>query len=163
MRDPRCAATLTLLALATIGFATRAAFAQGEPATSRGNTVSVSGCLRSADQVAVGTSGSSSTGASGSKNANDSSTKFVLTNVTSNSSSPESATGATGAKPGMPVGGYRLDGDASKLSEHVGHKGEISGTIENPGSTAPAGDDIFSSAPRVKVLSIRTLASNCGQ
>jgi hypothetical protein len=117
--------------------------------------------MRSADQMAVGTSGSSVAGTSGSKSASDSSTKFVLTNVTTNSSSAETAT--TAAKAGSAPSGYRLDAEENKLTPHVGHKVEISGTIENPGSTSAAADDVFSSAPRLKVVSIRTLAANCSQ
>jgi len=163
MTYPRCAATLALGGLAAIGFATHlAASAQTETTSSRANAVTVSGCMRSADQMAVGTSGSSVAGASGSKSANDSSTKFVLTNVTANGSSAEPAA-TSGVKTGSPPSGYRLDADESKLTPHVGHKVEISGTIENPGSTSAAADDVFSSAPRLKVVSIRTLAANCSQ
>jgi hypothetical protein len=160
MTYPRCAA---LGILAAIGFATHlAASAQTEAASSRANAVTVNGCMRSADQMAVGTSGSSVAGTSGSKSANASSTKFVLTNVTANSSSAEPPA-TSGVKSGSPPSGYRLDADESKLTPHVGHKVEISGTIENPGSTSAAADDVFSSAPRLKVVSIRTLAASCDQ
>ena len=162
MTYPRCTATLALGVLAAFGFATHlAGSAQTEAVSSRANAITVNGCMRSADQMAVGTSGSSVAGTSGSRNANDSSTKFVLTNVTSNGSSAETATSA--AKAGSPPSGYRLDADASKLAPHVGHQVEISGTIENPGSTSAAADDVFSSAPRLKVVSVRTLAATCSQ
>jgi hypothetical protein len=159
MTYPRCAA---LGILAAIGFATHlAASAQTEAASSRANAVTVNGCMRSADQMAVGTSGSSVAGTSGSKSANASSTKFVLTNVTADSSSAEPPA-TSGVKSGSPSG-YRLDANESKLTPHVGHRVEISGTIENPGSTSAAADDVFSSAPRLKVVSIRTLAASCDQ
>ena len=162
MTYPRCTATLALGVLAAFGFATRlAGSAQTDAASSRANAITVNGCMRSADQMAVGTSGSPVAGTSGSRSANDSSTKFVLTNVTSNGSSAETATSA--AKAGSAPHGYRLDADESKLTPHVGHQVEISGTIENPGSTSAAADDVFSSAPRLKVVSIRTLAANCSQ
>ena len=79
-----------------------------------------------------------------------------------NGSSAEPAA-TSGVKTGSPPSGYRLDADESKLTPHVGHKVEISGTIENPGSTSAAADDVFSSAPRLKVVSIRTLAASCDQ
>jgi hypothetical protein len=163
MTQPRCPATLALTALVSIGFATWVAgSAQSDKPSSRANAITVTGCLRSADQMAVGTSGSSVGTASGGRSANDSSTKFVLTNAAS-SGSPAETSGTSGAKGASPATGYRLDADESKLTSHVGHKVEISGTIENPGSTSAAADDAFSGAPRLKVVSIRTLASNCGQ
>jgi hypothetical protein len=162
MTYPRCAATLALGVLAAFGFATHlAGSAQTDAVSGRANAITVNGCMRSADQMAVGTSGSSVAGTSGSRSANDSSTKFVLTNVTSHGNSAETATAA--AKAGSAPSGYRLDAEESKLTPHVGHKVEISGTIENPGSTSAAADDVFSSAPRLKVVSIRTLAATCSQ
>src|SRR5437667_3647518 len=121
MTHPRCTATLALGVLAAFGFATHlAGSAQTEAVSSRANAITVNGCMRSADQMAVGTSGSPVAGTSGSRSANDSSTKFVLTNVTSNGSSAETATGA--AKAGSAPHGYRLDADKSKLTPHVGHR-----------------------------------------
>jgi hypothetical protein len=162
MRHPRCPATLALVVLASIGFAAGVAVsAQTDAASNRSNEITVTGCIRSTDQIAVGTSGSdgSSAGTTGSRSGNDSSTKFVLTNLSSSESSGETA-GTSGTKAASTASGYRLDAEASKLTPHVGRKVEISGTVANPGSTSP-GDALFGGAPRLKVISIRAIGSDC--
>jgi hypothetical protein len=61
---------------------------------------------------------------------------------------------------------YRLEGEASKLSPHVGHKVEITGVVDpasaasgGASSTAPATS--MASAPHVKVESVKMIASTC--
>jgi hypothetical protein len=145
-----------------------AAYSQSNPAqigagSNARNVVTVTGCMRSTDQSRVGTSGSEresvvgTTGAS--LGANDTSIKFVLVNVTQTSSSGDTAGGAT--KSGAAPNGYRLDGDDSKLKPYAGHKVEIEGTIANPGSTSADNASILSTAPRLKVMSVRTVAASC--
>jgi hypothetical protein len=67
---------------------------------------------------------------------------------------------------------YRLDADESKLSAHVGHKVEISGTLDSSpssGGTSPtsaAGSTASSSssnAPKLKVDTVRMIAASCTQ
>ena len=66
-----------------------------------------------------------------------------------------------------------LDADDSKLSAHVGHKVEITGTLDkSSSSTAPAGSTSSASspagsassssmAPKLKVDSVRMIAASC--
>ena len=64
---------------------------------------------------------------------------------------------------------YQLSGDTSKLSEHVGHKVEITGTAmaagENPtgdkGKSSGAGS--MSSGPTLSVSSIKHISEKCEQ
>jgi len=76
---------------------------------------------------------------------------------------------------------YRLDADDSKLSPHVGHKVEVTGTLDKSmsSSTAPSGSTSTgstasgaagtsasasgssSTSPKLKVDSVRMIASSC--
>jgi hypothetical protein len=140
---------------------------QSNPQTGLGsnarNVVTVMGCMRGTDQSMVGTGGTdreSAVGTTGASRTIDTSVKFVLVNATPTSSPGESA-GAVFSKNGQAPNGYRLDGDDSKLKAHAGHKVEIQGTIANPGSTSPDNASIMSTAPRLKVMSVRTIAASC--
>jgi hypothetical protein len=92
--------------------------------------------------------------------------KFILTSGTSSGGSRETVgtSGTTGeAKAASIATGYRLDADANQLISHVGHKVEITGTPEKPGSASPgvANGSVLSSAPGLKVESVRMIASSC--
>lgn len=122
---------------------------QSTPSSSAG-TMTWTGCLQRADQVATGTSGSAGA-ASSSPSA---SRGFLLTNArmgsgSRSSTAPGAATsGATSSTPGAAAGGgatsstpsgaasasssgssYRLDGEDAELAKHVGHQVEITGKI----------------------------------
>jgi hypothetical protein len=63
---------------------------------------------------------------------------------------------------------YRLDGDESKLSPHVGHKVEITGTLDSASSsatsTSPAGSSSTATAstgPKLKVDNVKMIATSC--
>jgi hypothetical protein len=132
------------------------ALAQTASKSSTRNVITVTGCIRDADDYVVGTSGSTGEAERASRTPNDSSTKFILTESTQSSSSSE-----TVGTSGTTSTGYRLDGDADKLLPHVGRKVEISGTIANPGSTSVVSESVLSGAPRLKVASVRPVASTC--
>jgi hypothetical protein len=110
----------------------------------------VTGCLERASGSA-----SSPTGTSGAAGASSSSAKFVLNNASSGSSSSASSPGTAGtagaaSKSASAGSSYQLDGDDSKLTPHVGHKVEISGTVE--GSAG---------AKKLKVDAVKMIASSC--
>jgi hypothetical protein len=130
--------------------------------------ITVTGCVQretsSATAGATGTSGSATATATGSG--------YVL-NVTP-SSSASSTAGTTGSTAGTPgttgtaASSYKLDADDSKLSAHVGHKVEITGTLDKSmsSSTAPSGSTSTASSsssmsPKLKVDSVRMIASSC--
>ena len=55
---------------------------------------------------------------------------------------------------------YRLDADDAKLTPHVGHKVEITGTAEAAGmAQRPATSR--ASAPKLKVDSVKMIAATC--
>ena len=117
----------------------------------RDDKVTVTGCLERSKESAspTGTSGTAASGASASA-------KFVLNNVTST----PSASGTAGtAGSASTASSYRLDGEDSKLSPHVGHKVEITGTVAKEASAT--GTTMSASAPKLKVESVKMVSNSC--
>jgi hypothetical protein len=128
--------------------------------------ITVTGCVQRADQTATGTSGT--VGATG-----DAGTRFILSNATRKAGAM-SATGTSGtstpnsATPNS-AGSYRLDAEDSKISSHVGHKVEITGTLESASmsnsaassGSAPAAGQPGANAPRLKVDSVNMVSMTC--
>jgi hypothetical protein len=112
------------------------------------NKITVTGCLeRSKDTSApTGTSGSAASDTS----------KFVLNNITPSAAAPGTAgtSGSTMSK----ASSYRLDGEDSKLTPHIGHKVEITGTVDNSASATGAS---MSAASKLKVDSVKMVAATC--
>ena len=110
------------------------------------DSVTVTGCLeRSKDSASpTGTTGAGSTEMKDT-------TKFTLNNVT-----PASATGTAGTSgSASTASSYRIDGDDAKLTPHVGHKVEITGTVDSRSAGAGAG------SPKLKVDSVKMVAASC--
>jgi hypothetical protein len=159
-----CAATIGLSAQTPpAGGQTPPASGAQTPSTSASsqsaNKVTVTGCLEKASGSAA-----SPTGTSGAAGAS-SSAKFVLNNVSSGGSSSSTAgtagtAGASSSSSKSMASSYQLDGEDSKLSPHVGHKVEISGTVDKSGSSASTS---ASSAAKLKVDSVKMIASSCTQ
>ena len=102
--------------------------------------VVVTGCIQRGIQSPVGT-----TGAPGAPAAADAA-KFILTKA-----SPASDATATPKT-------YRLDADDSQLTAHVGHKVEVTGTVD----AKPAPGDAASPA-KLKVASVKMIAASCSE
>ena len=101
--------------------------------------VVVAGCIQRGIQSPVGT-----TGAPGATAAD--AAKFILTKaapVTDATATPKT---------------YRLDADDSQLTAHVGHKVEITGTVD----AKPAPGDAASPA-KLKVASVKMIAASCSE
>lgn len=116
---------------------------QTQPAgASAKNKITVSGCLeRSKDSASpTGTSGAASGAAMDSS-------KFVLNNVT-----PGATAGTSGSA--SIASSYKLDGDDSKLTPHIGHKVEITGNVDERASASPGG-------AKLKVDSVKMVAASC--
>jgi len=101
--------------------------------------VVVTGCIQRGIQSPVGT-----TGAPGAAAAD--AAKFILTKA-----SPASDATATPKT-------YRLDADDSQLTAHVGHKVEVTGTVD----AKPAPGDAASPA-KLKVASVKMIAASCSE
>jgi hypothetical protein len=109
--------------------------------------VVVIGCVQRAAQLPVGT-----TGAVGDTDVS----KFILMKVASPSDSQPPAASRT----------YRLDADDSLLTTHVGHKVEITGTLDSAApSAAVTGDPAppAAGASKLKVTSVKMIAAACSE
>ena len=138
--------TGTLVAIALTVAATVAA-QQPPPAAapSSADKVVVTGCIQQAPQLPVGTSGAAAT---------PDTSKFILTKA-----SPASDATATPKT-------YRLDADDSQLTAHVGHKVEITGTLDAAKPAAVAGDPAppaAASPSKLKVSSVKMIAASCSE
>jgi hypothetical protein len=147
-------------AFAALIVAVAVSVAAQEPQTSRssmGKTITVSGCVQRAAETPTGTSGTTPATRSTSE------TKFVLKSA---SSSGTATTGTAGTAGAAAANEYRLDADDAKLTPHVGHKVEISGTLDEsakettPGQPA-TGAASSASAPKLKVDTVRMISSTC--
>jgi hypothetical protein len=135
-------------------------FAQ-EPSTSptsqstSAKTITVSGCVQPAQQGPTGTSGTAGATPSAAQ------TKFVLTSA---SISPSGVAGTSGttAPPATAIASeYRLDTEDAKLTPHIGHKVEITGTVEQPARTEQKPPASAANAPTLKVDNVKMIASTC--
>jgi len=113
---------------------------QSSRSSAMGNTVTVEGCI----QKGAAASPSGTTGTTGSSSAS----AFMLTSAAKPATSKETTPIASS---------YRLSAEDSKLSPHVGHKVEISGTVEQPSASASGA----AAAPTLKVDNVRMIAATC--
>jgi hypothetical protein len=116
-----------------------------QPTFGADKKVTITGCLeRSTESVAT----------------ND---RFMLNNIVPNAPSMTGTVGTSGSEKAPKARSYRLGGDDSKLSPHVGHKVEITGTVEDrpmsAGTRAASGWAI--EAPKLKVETVKIIASSC--
>lgn len=128
----------------------------------KGSTVTVTGCVEQASPAKP-------TGTSGEANTPAPDTKFVLTSRSSDTTAGTSGTSTTSP---MSKVTFRLDdADQAKVSAHEGHKVQITGTVLEEGqaaqaqageeSKAPAGTQV--QVPKIRVDSVKMIASTCGQ
>jgi hypothetical protein len=149
--------------LASIFCGTVAVAAAQDPSTAQsgaasGKSMTVSGCIQKAEPPAAG-----ATGTAGSTVASDT-TKFVLKNASSAgaaTSGTAGTAGTAGAAAGAMATEYRLDADDAKLSPHVGHKVEITGTVDKSASGAASSASSASASPKLKVDSVKMVSATC--
>ena len=88
---------------------------------------------------------------------------FTLTNAAAvGAGGPVGTAGASASAPVAKT--YRLDAAESMISPHVGHKVEITGTVEDqpaPASAATAVGASAVAAPKLKAESVKMLAATC--
>jgi hypothetical protein len=154
-----CACTSVIAAQAPTQPASGPAPAATQPQTSdqrapKPATITLEGCIQ---RIALAPSAvAGATGTSGSP-----ASAFILADAVK----PAAVLGATGRLP-MIAPTYRLDAENSKLSPHVGHKVEVVGTVDELAGTAAGSVDqsttgSAASAPKLKVQSVRMIASIC--
>ena len=115
-------------------------------AAAKADTITVEGCIqRSASATA--TSGATGTAGSAASEAG-----FMLM-----SAAKPAGTSGSSASSAPIASSYRLDAADSKLSPHVGHKVEISGTLDS----ASSGGASAAAAPKLKVDNVKMIAATC--
>jgi len=127
------------------------------PATGAGSTTADPQTTRSAKPESIivegcitrGTAGRSTAGTTGTTA--PAPTAFMLTSAMKPAGSTAMTTIASS---------YRLDAIDSKLSPHVGHKVEITGTVEPESASAPGGAAAMAS-PKLKVDNVKMIAATC--
>jgi hypothetical protein len=133
--------------------------------------ITVQGCLERSAGMPSSTAGA--TGTAGSAQ------EFVLSRASQAPATPSAAgtagsstTGAAGSSATTGTSGsmniatsYRLDATDSTLTPHVGHKVEITGTVESPSASASSSTSSAtasaSSEPKLKVETVKMFASTC--
>ena len=130
-----------IVCVMTVGLVAQAPNSSAPPA---GKQVTFSGCVEKAPSDEGGPPAA----------APAASTQFILTNASA------AATGAVGTAGSKPAPKYRLDVDDAKITPHVGHKVEVTGTLEEqPGSAG--GATASASGPKLKVDSVKMIAASC--
>ena len=132
-------------------------------AAAKADSVTLEGCIQrnapnpSATPGATGTAGSDAG-------------QFVLAHATKPMGAAGGAVGTAGrtsadASSATIAPTYRLDGDDSKLTPHVGHKVEVTGSIQatstNPITAPSASVGTGTGAPTFKVESVKMIAASC--
>jgi hypothetical protein len=156
-----CAMTIGLAAQAPPAGSTQTpptTGAQSAQSSDAKHKVTVTGCLEKAS--------ASSTGATAGASASADTAKFVLNKVTADSSSASGTAGAAGTSGSAhpTASSYRIDGDDSKLTPHVGHKVAITGSVDSAsasGSTGGASASASAAGPKLKVDSVKMIAASC--
>ena len=153
----------SLFAVAIVSTVTAGLVAQtpssSTPQSSTAKQVTLAGCVEKAPAPAGAAASASATATPA----------FILTNA-----APAGTGGTVGtAGSAKPAAKYRLDADAAKLSPHVGHKVEITGTIDesssasSPSSASSAATPPSASSsaagmePKFKVESVKMVAATC--
>src|SRR5262249_6952690 len=137
------------------------------------DSIIVTGCLRSASSgpdVAgtagtTGTAGSTATGTAGTAG-DPSQQKFVLTDATRGAAADASS--ASTATPDSTTreakkDTYRLIANPTALSQHVGKKLELTGTLEQPNASQDTTSGPFAGRPTLRVTSGKIVGASCDQ
>ena len=125
---------------------------QSESQSAAAKKITVTGCVAKAQQAATGTTGATGAAASAKE------TKFVLSDAAMSSS----ATADTAAPPATAIASeYKLDAADAKLTPHVGHKVEITGTVEESKGPTQAPAASAANAPTLKVDNLKMVSASC--
>lgn len=144
----------TVLALA-VSFTLHAQTRDSAQATNTSGKVTVTGCVERADQMS---------GAAAATTVDSLSFVLIHAAKADRADAPKGTTGTPSSAAKDTT--YRLAGDMSKLNPHVGHKVEVTGTLD-AAAAKPAGASADasspSSAPRLTVVSLKMLAETCAR
>ena len=118
--------------------------------------ITLTGCVERADQVSAPVTAGTTVD----------SLSFVLIKAARGTALDSQVAGTSGIKPDAERNSmYRLDADVSKLNPHVGHKVEVTGTIDAASARTPTTNDPPSAtnAPKVKVASVKMISETCAR
>jgi hypothetical protein len=130
------------------------------PESPKNDQITVTGCIEQS-QAQASTKEPSATGTSGtSGKASGTSkvSKFILTNPKLQGASAGAPNSSTSSRSPASGGMYQLDARDSKLSPHVGHQVEVTGSIKGGSTTSASGPD----APKLKVENMKMISTSCG-
>jgi hypothetical protein len=147
----------------------------GAGAASPATQLVITGCVQRAPSATSGGVGTAGTATTTAPTTPTGMSNFVLTNASTSTTSPSTTTSGSNVAAAASKGSYRLEGEDSKFSPHVGHQVEISGTIENqsrsgaaatttgaPSATGTTGNSASATnVPVLKVDSVRMVSSSC--
>jgi myosin-crossreactive antigen len=118
-------------------------------------TITVTGCVAKAQESATGTSGTAGAATSAKE------PKFVLSNASMSQSATAGTTGTAAPATSAIASEYKLDGEDAKLTPHVGHKVEITGTVDDAKGTTDAPAASAANAPKLKVDNLKMVSPTC--
>ena len=121
-------------------------------------TITLTGCVERADQVAPAAAAATTAD----------SLSFVLIHAAKGpaAGSRSETVGTSGTTAASDKGSmYRLDADLAKLNPHVGHKVELTGTLDSAAAATAANPapPSAANAPTVKVDPVKVLAETCAR
>ena len=159
MRLRTWSATCAIVLGVSVGILAQDAAAPQTPSKSAAaKAITVTGCVAKAQQAATAPTGTA--GAAGAA-ATEKETKFVLSSAAISPSATAGTAGATTPPTTAVASEYRLDGDDAKLTPHVGHKVEITGTVEESKGATQAPAASAANAPKLKVDNLKMVAPSC--
>jgi hypothetical protein len=118
--------------------------------------ITVTGCVERADQVSASVTAGTTVD----------SLSFVLIKATKGAAADSRTAGTSGTKANAEIGStYRLDADVATLNPHVGHKVEVTGTLDAGAATtaATAEPPSASNAPKLKVNRVKMVSETCAR
>jgi hypothetical protein len=143
-----------------VAFACAVALHAQTPTSSQANAtipgeITLTGCVERADQMAGSTTAVT----------NVDSLTFMLIHAEKGTAAEVQPTGTSGTKEDAKGRSYRLDADVATLNPHVGHKVEVTGTID--AATAPAAESAeplsAANAPRLKIAHVKMVSETCAR
>ena len=152
----RCIASAVLLIASAAALHAQNTTTSNQTNRNATGSVTVTGCVERADQVA----GNANIGTT------VDSLSFMLIKATKGTAAEARPTATNGQRENAAEKGamYRLNGETSKLNPHVGHRVEVTGTLDSgPAPAAAATDSTQAYTPSLKVESIKMVSDTCGR